>query len=916
LQVSFRVYVAGPAGHSILREIGGGLIPMDERLFISYSRADGGDFAYRLADELEAGPPRYPVWVDRRRVHPGREDWDDQLAEAIQTCRALLFVMTRDSVRVGSVCKDEWAWALKHKRPVIPVRADAEADLPLRLSSRQFVDFSASFADGLADLRRHLRWMSTPEGELKELQTRLAEAERELPRVDVGQQSRIEQEIKDLRQRIEAQIDRAGVRIRAGMQRERKPAPVVAARAQFLNPPPMVAPPYFQDRYVETGLIGAFLRNDGWRMITVTGRSGIGKTAMVCRLLRALERGRLPDDLGELAVDGIVYLNPAGMHPITFPNLFSDLCRLLPANRARPLLGRYRDPQATPAALMRALLEAFPPGRTVVVLLDSFEGLVDRETFALTDPALDEALRTVLTAPVHGVKVIITTQVAPRGLLLTQPGVQPPPLGLDMGLPSPYAENVLRERDPDGSLGVKNAPDELLAQAREWTRGFPRALEALMAILAVDRSTTLPGRLAEPMPENVIEVLAGEMFSRLDLLAQQVMQALAIYAVPVPPVAVDYLLRFFQPVIDSAPVLNRLVNMYVVRGDAGRYYLHPVDRGYALSRVAPGEPGDYDTEPLPFTQYALRGRAADYFRRIRSPRETWRNLTDLDPLEAEFELRCQIGDYDAAAQVLLDVDLDYLIRWGNYRLTIDLHNKLQGHLTDPRTDSASKCNLGICYAALGQTQRAIEFHQLSLARTQEIGARLTKANQLRHLGDCHADLGKWQQAGGYCAQAIQISDEIGFAQGRSEGRLSLATVQLHAGELDAALQTAQAASADDYPPAAADLSLILGIVLARQAKRDAASRAFTDAVRSASTLIEQTSQNFHALDTKALALCGQALIEGTSQLTEASTIFRAARTITRARGIVQRVLRLFDALAAADTAGILEPIRMAASNDA
>ena len=530
--------------------------------------------------------------------------------------------------------------------------------------------------------------------------------------------------------------------------------------------------------------------------------------------------------------------------------------------------------------------------------------------------ALDEALRTVLTAPVHGVKVIITTQVAPRGLLLTQPAVQPPPLGLDKGLPSPYAENVLRERDPDGSLGVKTAPDELLDRAREWTRGFPRALEALMAILAVDRSTTLPGLLAEPMPENVVEVLVGEMFSRLDLLAQQVMQALAIYAVPVPPVAVDYLLRFFQPVIDSAPILNRLVNMGFVRGNGGRYYLHPVDSGYALYRIAQGTPSDLDTQPLPFTQYALRGRGADYFRRIRSPRETWRSLTDLAPLQAEFELRCQVGDYDAAAQVLLDVDLEYLILWGHYRLALDFHNRLQGHLTDPRTDSASKCNLGICYAALGQTQRAIEFHQLSLAITREIGARLTEANQLRYLGDCHADLGMWQQAGEYCEQAIQISDEIGFAQGRSEGRLSLATVHLHAGELDAALQTAQAASAGDYPPTAADLSLILGIVLARQAQRDAASRAFTDAVRSASTLIEQTSHNFHALDTKALALCGQALVEGTGQLTEASTMFRDARTITRARGIVQRVLRLFDALAPADPAGILEPIRMAASNDA
>ncbi len=122
----------------------------------------------------------------------------------------------------------------------------------------------------------------------------------------------------------EAQIEQTDVRIRAGMERERQPAPVVAVRAKFLNPPPMIAPRYFQDRYVETELIGAFLRDEGLRMMTVTGRSGIGKTAMVCRLLKALEGGRLPGDLGELAVGGIVYLCPAGMHPVNFPDLFNE----------------------------------------------------------------------------------------------------------------------------------------------------------------------------------------------------------------------------------------------------------------------------------------------------------------------------------------------------------------------------------------------------------------------------------------------------------------------------------------------------------------------------------------------------------------------------------------------------------------
>ena len=47
------------------------------------------------------------------------------------------------------------------------------------------------------------------------------------------------------------------------------------------NTPPVVAPGYFQDRHVESELVGDFLRADDARIMTVVGRGGVGKTAMV-----------------------------------------------------------------------------------------------------------------------------------------------------------------------------------------------------------------------------------------------------------------------------------------------------------------------------------------------------------------------------------------------------------------------------------------------------------------------------------------------------------------------------------------------------------------------------------------------------------------------------------------------------------
>ena len=1019
---------------------------MDGPYFISYSRVDAEDFAQQLADALKAGPPSYPVWLDVRDLQPGG-DWDTQIRDALQACSGVLFVMTADGVQDHSVTKSEWVWALKYKKPVIPLRAEAGAELPFRLGSRQFLDFSDGFDVGLARLRTYLGSVGSPKWVLQDLRDQLAEAERELPRAGAEQRPRVRQDIEELRRRVgeqerlvadpRAAARRTEERIAAGLEQQRQPERPEAApaRARFVNQPPVAAPAYFQDRHNESEQIGEFLQAADERILTVVGRGGVGKTAMVCRLLKALEGGRLPDELGELEVDGIVYLSPSGAHPVNFPNLFDDLCRLLPDQAAGRLRQAYREPHHSPAELMRSLLDAFPSGR-VVVLLDNFEDVIDSSSadLGLTDAVLDEALRALLAAPPHAVKVIVTTRVAPKALLLDHPERQRP-LDLDEGLPSPYAEEVLRARDPDGLLGLLTAPDELLGRARERTRGYPRALEALAAILAADRGTTLPELLDQTagLPGNVVAALVGEAFSRLDPLAQQVMQALAVYPVPVPPVAVDYLLQPYQPAIDAAPVLGRLVNMQFVRREAGRYYLHQVDRDYALARLPDGEPADRDADPAVFTRQALRHRGAGYFKQTRTPREDWKTLDDLGPQLAEFELRSQGGDYDTAAQVLLGIDLDYLLQWGHYRLTAELHKRLQGHLDDPLTSAYSKTNLGSSYymlgqfteaidlyeqvvaiaretgnreregaglgglansyndlgqltraidlyeqalaiaretgnreheatwlgnlansyaalgqftraidlyeqaltidretgdrageaadlgnlgnrhGELGQTARAIELYEQALTIARQIGYRLAEAVYLNGLGEAYGDLRSWDQSARYSREAIDIADAIGSAQAQSSTRRILAQIQLLAGDLAAARQTISAARDHDYPADRAALSLLSGMICLRQDRPAEAAREFQQAITRAGQQLEQASGNYDALDTKALALCGLALTTEPGTAAEACTVFRAARAITSADGVVRRTLALFDALAAADRGGILAGTRQAAA---
>jgi tetratricopeptide (TPR) repeat protein len=807
---------------------------MTNHCFISYSTADALDFARKLANELEGGEDRFiPVWLDKRDIDPAR-DWDEQIVDGIRACKCMLFVMTADSTMPNSMCKNEWNWALRYKKPVVPIRLHGNVEQPFGLGNRQWIDFTGEFKAGLAKLRKFIQRMDEPEGILEALKDRLMDAERGLQRAKPEDEARIKAEMDDLKAQIARQEEivkdpkaaaaQTQKNIETGLEREREPVKPVAGKAstKFINPPPGIAPTYFQDRLLETEQVIHFLQNDAQRMMTVAGRGGVGKTAMVCRLLKHLESGELPDGKGKLSVEGIVYLSETGTRRVNFPHLFADLSKLLPAESAKQLEALYKDPQTSVDAKMHALLEAFPSNGQIVLLLDNFESVVEAETQQLKDAELDEALRAVLHAPHHALKVLITTRIAPRELNLLEPARQRL-LTLDEGLDSPYAEQILRQMDEDGKLGLKTAPEDLLQRAKERTRGYPRALEALFAILSSDRYTTLEELLNQPTPENVVEALVGEAFSRLDPTAQKVMQALAIYGRPVAPAAVDYLLQPHLPGVDSAPALQRLVNMHFVRRESGRFYLHPVDKEYALGKVPENQPVTAENvarkEVLDalkqsiFSRHDLLERAADYFKQARKPRAEWKKLDDLAAQLAEFDLRCVTGDYDTAASVLTDFDFDYLLLWGHYRLTIDLYEKLQGKIINRtlaqicignlgtayrntgKVSESISCyekavhfaqedgnkqgeeqwlmGIGNCYYALGYATKAIDLYEKSLNIAREIRNKRDEGTILGNLGNTYTDLGETHKAIEFYEKRLEIAREIGDIRGESSALCNL-----------------------------------------------------------------------------------------------------------------------------------------------
>ena len=84
------------------------------------------------------------------------------------------------------------------------------------------------------------------------------------------------------------------------------------------------------------------------------------------------------------------------------------------------------------------------------------------------------------------------------------------------------------------------------------------------------------------------------------------------------------------------------------------------------------------------------------------------------PQLAEFELRCQGGDYETAAELLLEID-DTLSSLGYHQLIKNMQEGLQGRLDDPRLRQAS-------LDSLRRASRAVQ--RLDDQQPDQVGARL------------------------------------------------------------------------------------------------------------------------------------------------------------------------------------------------
>ncbi|HFD40778.1 MAG TPA: tetratricopeptide repeat protein [Anaerolineae bacterium] len=633
--------------------------------------------------------------------------------------------------------------------------AALQAGLETRLAA-----LSAAEADLSRALQAQRDWQSALRRDLAELGERISREHEDIRLAVYGSQEalsrQLEQEIQALRRELRDQSQR---------RRLRQPQALTGPRPQPART--------FFDRLRELAALRRCLDRRDLRLIIVSGRAGMGKTALLARLLDDLEP-RLDPGAGE-GWNGVACFS-AGGGGLGLDDLYGRLAETLGGEAAEELDRFRQDKQATVEEKARFLLARLRQGR-YLLLLDNLEDALDEE-----GQPRDEGLRAFLTAALEtesGARLLIASR---HPLRVRRGRAWLKELPLRAGLDEEDAVALLRDLDAGGEAGLRDADEATLRELARRCHGIPRALEYAYSALANDPTLTTPEELLAEEAlwrREVVEALQAESFRRLtDPAARRLLEALAVYGRPVPAVALQAAVAPDFPALDVRATLARLVGRAYAAYDREQrtFSLHPLDAEYLYRRLGAEE------------RRALHARAADYYAQLRLPAEDWREIADLEPVLAEIEQRLGAEQFEAAARLLGEVDFDYLLLWGHAARVKDLREQLRGRLEDRGLAAANLGRLGLAYHHLGDARRAIEFYQQALAIGREIGDRRSEGAWLGNLGLAYAALGGARRAIEYYEQALAIHREIGDRRGKGNDLGNLGNAYLSLGDARRAIE--------------------------------------------------------------------------------------------------------------------------------
>jgi len=135
------------------------------------------------------------------------------------------------------------------------------------------------------------------------------------------------------------------------------------------------------------------------------------------------------------------------------------------------------------------------------------------------------------------------------------------------------------------------------------------------------------------------------------------------------------------------------------------------------------------------TKKSLHRKIADSYAAQRLPEAGWKALSALQPQLEEIHHRILAAQFEEAASVFKDIAFEYLLKWGENQIIIDVGERLQSKLTESnRFVLTILRTLGLAYMQVGKFDHAREKLERAL--------QLQKASDKKNgLGEILGDLG-------------------------------------------------------------------------------------------------------------------------------------------------------------------------------
>lgn len=542
---------------------------------------------------------------------------------------------------------------------------------------------------------------------------------------------------------------------------------------KVVGPPVAYGLETFRNRFHERELLRRYLFEPSTRLVTVTGRRGMGKSALAAKVVETLVEGKWPDGVNLPRRRGIVNASTrtAG---ISLERIYVDCARLFDADTERELLDVWSGSTATFDKIQR-LMEFLEQG-WYLILLDNLEDVLT-EDGRLIDSDLALFIELALRFN-RGPRILVTTQV-PLVLRLDQLRLESR-IQLDTGFLVDDGVEFLRELDRDGRAHIGELSDSDLSRAVVSVYGIPRALELIFGVLADDYATlpTLDELLSTfSSREDVVSNLAQQNYHKLNSTERSILDVIAMFGCPTSREAIAHVIEPFMSDIDLPSVLNRLAQVQMLRADrASRTYaMHPMDADFIRNQLPMGGA---------WSRLVLDRRIAAWYSSLATPESEWRGLDDVVSLRLEFQHRIRAGDHLEAAQVL-DAIGEFMTWRGAAAAVGSMHAEITTDLDDLDTQLAHLVGFAQARIVTGPYSEAADLlERARLLDTESSPERTLRVQFL--LGDVFRHLQRWDDAIRAFERTVELARRLGDWDREAHAWFSLCLIFVSLGPIERA----------------------------------------------------------------------------------------------------------------------------------